>query len=349
MIMFNIAGQELTVSSPVIVSETKKYITASFTFSNDWNDITDKILHYYNGETYYSIPIVNNELAPEDNFQLSNGLWKFYIHGVNQNGVRITTTPVFLTVKEFGNFEGEIYPDAPQHIVDRLLLLIRTDGDGSLFLANDGTYKGVTVSSQEIAEAVERYLETHPVESVWGNISGDIEDQTDLAEILADLNEAISSIVVPSALSQLLDDSTHRLVTDSEKATWTAKSDFSGDYDDLNNKPNIPSIEGLATEEYVDNAVSGKADVSDIPTNLSDLQDDATHRTVTDTEKSNWNNKSDFSGNYNDLSNKPTLFSGDYNDLTNQPTIPSISGLASETYVDNAIQTAIGNAIGGVY
>ena len=31
---------------------------------------------------------------------------------------------------------------------------------------------------------------------------------------------------------------------------------------------------------------------------------------------------STFSGNYNDLTNKPTLFDGDYNSLTNQPTLP---------------------------
>lgn len=43
------------------------------------------------------------------------------------------------------------------------------------------------------------------------------------------------------------------------------------------------------------------------------------------------------SGSYADLSNKPTLFDGNYNSLTNKPTIPSVSGLASETYVDSAI------------
>lgn len=44
-----------------------------------------------------------------------------------------------------------------------------------------------------------------------------------------------------------------------------------------------------------------------------------------------------FSGSYDDLANKPTLFSGSYNDLTNKPTIPSVDGLASETYVQNAV------------
>lgn len=46
---------------------------------------------------------------------------------------------------------------------------------------------------------------------------------------------------------------------------------------------------------------------TDIPTNLSDLTADASHRTVTDTEKATWNAKSSFSGSYNDLTNKPTI------------------------------------------
>lgn len=59
-----------------------------------------------------------------------------------------------------------------------------------------------------------------------------------------------------------------------------------------------------------------KANKSQIPTKLKDLSDDNTHRTVTDTEKTTWNNKSDFSGNYNDLSNKPSIPSKT-SDLTN--------------------------------
>lgn len=58
---------------------------------------------------------------------------------------------------------------------------------------------------------------------------------------------------------------------------------------------------------------------------------------VTTGEKYTWNNKSDFSGNYNDLTNKPTLFSGSYNDLTNKPTIPT---LTSQLTNDNNFITA---------
>ena len=54
-------------------------------------------------------------------------------------------------------------------------------------------------------------------------------------------------------------------------------------------------------------AWNGKADIGAIPTALSQLTDDTTHRVVSDTEKSTWNNKSNFSGNYNDLTNKPSI------------------------------------------
>lgn len=53
---------------------------------------------------------------------------------------------------------------------------------------------------------------------------------------------------------------------------------------------------------------------------------------ITTENITNWNNKSDFSGSYDDLTDKPTLFSGNYNDLTNKPTIPSnLSDLSDDT------------------
>ena len=78
----------------------------------------------------------------------------------------------------------------------------------------------------------------------------------------SDVGALSSDTDIPSALSDLTADSTHRLVTDAEKDIWNAKSNFSGNYNDLTNKPTIPSISGLATETYVDEAVSVKADSS---------------------------------------------------------------------------------------
>lgn len=68
------------------------------------------------------------------------------------------------------------------------------------------------------------------------------------------------------------------------------------------NETSVVDSQGIANID-----LTGYATTSDIPTDLADLQDDSTHRLVTDTEKTTWNGKSDFSGSYTDLTDKPTL------------------------------------------
>lgn len=72
-----------------------------------------------------------------------------------------------------------------------------------------------------------------------------------------------------------------------------------------------PTVPAWAKEEekptYTAEEVGALPDTTEIPKNLSDLQDDAEHRTVTDTEKQSWDNKSDFDGNYESLTGKPTI------------------------------------------
>jgi hypothetical protein len=66
----------------------------------------------------------------------------------------------------------------------------------------------------------------------------------------------------------------------------------------------IDSISVNGTTQTID--ANKNVDIT-VPTTLSSLSDDSTHRVVTDTEKTTWNNKSNFSGSYNDLTNKPNL------------------------------------------
>lgn len=70
-----------------------------------------------------------------------------------------------------------------------------------------------------------------------------------------------------------------------------------GIMDSEGNVATVPELDGGAV----------LALVSQIPTTLAELSGDSTHRTVTDVEKSAWNAKSNFSGNYADLSGKPTI------------------------------------------
>lgn len=77
------------------------------------------------------------------------------------------------------------------------------------------------------------------------------------------LKSLIDSIVIPTKLSELTTDATHRLVTDTEKQTWNNKSDFSGSYNDLTDKPTIPAA-------YDDTELQAKVD--DLISRVSTLE-----------------------------------------------------------------------------
>lgn len=63
------------------------------------------------------------------------------------------------------------------------------------------------------------------------------------------------------------------------------------------------AAKGFYTKSEVDSLIAKIA----VPTKLSQLREDTTHRTVSDAEKQKWNNKSDFNGSYNSLTDKPTI------------------------------------------
>ena len=83
--------------------------------------------------------------------------------------------------------------------------------------------------------------DSHPMSAITG------------LESALDEKAAVSDI--PTALSQLSQDSTHATVTNAEKAAWNAKSNFSGSYNALTDKPEIPSLDGYATESYVNTSL----------------------------------------------------------------------------------------------
>ena len=90
---------------------------------------------------------------------------------------------------------------------------------------------------------------------------------------------------IPTDLAELSDDSTHRVVTDTEKQTWNNKSDFSGSYNDLSNKPNIPSKTSDLTNDsgFIDKTVNNLTNYT-LKTNtgsLIDLEIDSTDYVVT--------------------------------------------------------------------
>lgn len=78
-----------------------------------------------------------------------------------------------------------------------------------------------------------------------------------------------------------------------------------------------------------------------LKTDLDDYakMDEISSKLVSQDEKNAWNNKSDFSGNYNDLDNKPSLSavatSGNYNDLTGTPALATVATSGSYNDLSN--------------
>ena len=101
-------------------------------------------------------------------------------------------------------------------------------------------------------------------------------------------------------------------ISSAKVTEWNNKSTFSGNYNDLTNKPTIPTLNGYATEQYVNEEIK-KIDVTEQLTDYAKKSELHSHSNksvldgITTTNITNWNNKSNFSGNYNDLTNKPTI------------------------------------------
>ena len=122
------------------------------------------------------------------------------------------------------------------------------------------------------------------------------------------------------------------------------------DYSNVNNKPQInnvtlsgnKSLNDLGIQPAGNYALS--SDIPTVPTNISAFTNDVGYITsytetdpiftnspaygITNNDISNWNNKSNFSGNYNDLTNKPTI-----------PTVPTnISAFTNDSgYITNNV------------
>ena len=95
---------------------------------------------------------------------------------------------------------------------------------------------------------------------------------TDIVLNASDVGALPSSTVVPTALSQLTDDSTHRLVTDTDKSKWNSKSEFSGSYDDLTNKPSINNVTLTSNKSLDDLNIQVKGNYADTVLTNSEIE-----------------------------------------------------------------------------
>ena len=155
-----------------------------------------------------------------------------------------------------------------------------------------------------------------------------------------ELSTKADKSTIPTKVSQLTNDkgylTSHQDISGKADKTYVdtelakkANTSHTHSYDDLTNKPTIPSTTNLATKTELKNGLEKKADkVHTHDQYLTEHQDismkaDKTelhshsNKTVLDgitsSKVTEWNNKSTFDGNYNSLTNKPTIPTVDVN------------------------------------
>ncbi|MCR5194650.1 MAG: hypothetical protein K6B71_03985 [Alphaproteobacteria bacterium] len=221
--------------------------------------------------------------------------------------------------------------------------------DGLATVAHSGSYNDLT-NKPTIPTAVSDLTnDTGFITSaqVPAQVNADWTATSGTAQILN--KPTLAAVATSGNASDLTQDATHRLVTDTEKATWNAKQDAIGDlsdirsgaaagatavqpndlapvatsgsYTDLSNTPSIPAAQ--VQSDW--NATTGMGAILNKPT----LSAVAT------------------SGNYSDLSGTPTLATvattGDYDDLSNKPTIPAAQVQSNWTETNTTSKAYIQN------
>ena len=210
-------------------------------FSGDYNDLTNKP----------TIPIVDITKAQADewyqpigNYALTTDLFSGSYNDLTDKPALFSGDYTDLTNKPtIPTNLSDLTSDSLHRLVTDALISTwnsKSDFSGSY---NDLTDKPSIPSAQ--------------VNSDWNSSSGvsQILNKPNLATVatsgsyndLSDKPTIPTMPTIPDSLSDLSDDSTHRLVTDTEKTTWNNKSDFSGSYNDLTNKPTIPTVPTIST------------------------------------------------------------------------------------------------------
>ena len=267
-------------------------------FSGSWNDLRDK-------------PFIPTELRhlEQDNF------WAMYVNRMEKETWNaksdfsgrwqdLQNVPEFHRVATSGNYDDlHGKPFIPTRLLD---------------LQEDPNYAMLVTRSEK-----ERWNHTAQVNLFSGSWN-DLADKPDLSRVAfsGDYNDLFGRPTIPRGLEDLTQSNFFRTVTDTEKEMWNNKSNFSGRYTDL---VALPDFHRIATSGMYEDLI-GKPT---IPRSFAELTTDQFNQRVSAADMLRWDNKSNFSGNWQDLFGRPNFHnvatSGNYEDLQNRPNFSTAS------------------------
>ena len=274
--------------------------------------------------TTQSLSISGNELSISGGNTVTLPVYQDNDHYIKLDGHSVPTIDntwdIGSPTHRFNDVYGETFQGTA--VLAENLTITGQDGDVLTYLGGQWVSRPASQAQVDLSDYATRT-----------ELPSDISDLTDTTGLLGQGSVDLSDYYIKTEVDGLI------------------PTTFSGDYNDLTNKPTIPTVptdisqltdnNGIIQAANTDSQsltlsgstlqisggnsvdLSGIGGVTDynnltnkptIPADVSDLTDTTgllTHVTP-------------FSGDYNDLTNKPTLFSGSYNDLTDTPAIPTV-------------------------
>ena len=241
---------------------------------------------------YTNIKISNEKLVFTFSQDIVNvmqeiGEYELQFQLYDKENNRLTIPSYNFYVKEPLTIDGELVDTA---VVDESIIVDFGEEQDYIFIITDGYIKTNWKTGDLITK--ERL---NKVENALSVITDAVNSKVGISQLHNHENKEILDTISANKINE-----------------WDNKSTFSGNYNDLTNKPTIPTLNGYATEQYVNEEIK-KIDVTEQLTDYAKKSElhSHTNKTVLDgitTSKIiEWNNKSTFDGNYNSLTNKPTI------------------------------------------
>lgn len=197
------------------------------------------------------------------NYYTAKGLpGKYTVKDVNVDGENITfswelkqhifdaneDTSIYFAVEAKSKDKVEVFRTRPatgnaKETIDTDTEIEDTYADVILdLISRVDTLEKKPISEEQIEKSVKSYLEKNPIEETDPTVSEWAKAEEKPTYTAEEVGALPSTTVIPKNLSDLQDDAEHRTVTDAEKQSWNDKSNFSGNYEDLQGKPTIPTV-----------------------------------------------------------------------------------------------------------
>ena len=261
---------------------------------------------------------------------------------------------------ETNKFDGASYNSANHTIVFTANGVQKATIDASDFI-KDGMVSNVEIANNNLVITFNTDAGKSPISIPLTNFFDPtiLDDYFTKSEVNAALSQKLDvSAYTPTDLSQYWTSAQTQNAINEATSGIPSSSVIEGLRNDVNTLSGVvdtkldasaytpTDLSGYYTKTETDNLLDEKADLTALTQHTSD-----TTIHVTSAEKAAWNNKSDFSGSYNDLTNKPTIptatseLTNDSNFVTTATTTPINNTLTAHTadttiHVTSAEKTA---------